>query len=155
MIEFVYQMGKDTPEALAQELFNQQREMNLNLEKIGVETIAKNIRQSVDLAVNRRQSRAKQRSLVSHHNSRKRTDSTNSIFEVAGDKLLQQDPVYRQIYKSYQENLAKIYENQRQRKERKQESFLKEKQAEISELKEDLKKIEQRIINWGKITEDR
>ena len=41
MIEFVYQVGKDTPEALAQELYNQQEAMQLKLDSIGVETIAK------------------------------------------------------------------------------------------------------------------
>ena len=93
MIEFVYQVGKDTPEALAKELYNQQEAMQLKLDSIGVETIAKNIRQSVDLAVNRR----KQRHSSVHAGSRKRMDTAGLIFEVAGDKKLQNDTEYQKM----------------------------------------------------------
>ena len=97
MIEFVYQIGKDTPEQLAEELYTQQEAMSLKLDTIGVETIAKNIRQSVDLAVNRRISRTKHRNSIQPGTSRRRADTANSIFEVAGDKRLQKDPEYQKM----------------------------------------------------------
>jgi hypothetical protein len=55
-------------------------------------------------------------------------------------------------YSKYQENLARIYQHQRERKERKRENLLNESQAEIAELKEELDKIKRRILQWVKIS---
>ena len=56
-------------------------------------TIAKNIRQSVDLAVNRR----KQRHNSVQATSKKRMDTAGLILEVAGDKKLQNDTEYQKM----------------------------------------------------------
>ena len=55
-------------------------------------------------------------------------------------------------YSKYQENLAKIYQHQRERKERKRENLLMKSQTEIAELKEELDKIKKRILQWVKIS---
>ena len=155
LVDFVFEIGKDNPEALAEELFAAQTQMDLDLSSLSVETIAKNIRHSVDVAVNRRQSRAKTRnSSVLHNNARKRADTANTIFEVAGDKKLQTDPEYQKIYKKYNENVSKIYTQQRQRKHRKQESLLNSSQEDLDMLKKELEKILHKINSYTKVNED-
>ena len=55
-------------------------------------------------------------------------------------------------YSKYQDNLAKIYKDQRERKERKQESLLRNSESEVAELKEEINKIKKRIEYWIKIS---
>ena len=55
-------------------------------------------------------------------------------------------------YSKYQDNLAKIYKDQRERKARKQESLLRNSEAEVAELKEEINKIKKRIEYWIKIS---